>query len=60
MLALLGFGTIAVFLTLIITKRLSVITALVLVPIVFGLLAGVPIKGLAEMMLAGIRELDME
>ena len=56
MLALLGFGTIAVFLTLIITKRLSVITALVLVPIVFGLLAGVPIKGLAEMMLAGIKQ----
>lgn len=56
MLALLGFGTIVVFLILIISKRLSVITALVLVPIVFGLLAGVSIKDLAEMMLAGIKQ----
>ena len=56
MLALFGFGTIAVFLILIIMKRLSVITALVLVPIVFGLLAGVGVKDLAEMMLAGIKQ----
>jgi CitMHS family citrate-Mg2+:H+ or citrate-Ca2+:H+ symporter len=36
MLALYGFATIIVFRILIITKRLSVITALVLVPIVFA------------------------
>ena len=56
MIALLGFAIIAVFLILIITKRLSVITGLVLVPIVFGLLAGVPIKELADMMLTGIKQ----
>lgn len=56
MLALLGFGTIAVFLILIISKRLSVITALVLVPIVFGLLAGVSVKELADMMLTGLKQ----
>lgn len=40
MLAFWGFCTIAVLLTLIMTKRMSVIVALVLVPITFGLLAG--------------------
>lgn len=40
MLAFWGFCTIAVLLTLIMTKRMSVVVALVLVPIVFGLLAG--------------------
>ncbi|UTA66369.1 CitMHS family transporter [Emticicia sp. 21SJ11W-3] len=56
MLALLGFATIVVFLVLIITKRLSVITALVLVPVVFGLLAGFKPKELGDMMLAGIKQ----
>lgn len=56
MLAFLGFATIIVFLTLILTKRLSVITALVVVPIVFGLIAGVGVKELSEMMLAGIKQ----
>jgi citrate-Mg2+:H+ or citrate-Ca2+:H+ symporter, CitMHS family len=54
--ALLGFATIVVFLILILTKRLSVITALVLVPVVFGLLAGFHPKELGEMMLAGIKQ----
>ncbi|RBP81837.1 citrate transporter [Marinomonas rhizomae] len=40
MLAFWGFCTIAVLLTLIMTKRMSVVVALVLVPIVFALLAG--------------------
>lgn len=56
MLAFLGFATIAVFLVLIITKRLSVLTALVLVPAVFGLLSGANPKELAEMMLAGLKQ----
>lgn len=56
MLALLGFLTIAVFLILIMTKRVSVITALVLVPLVFGFLAGFGVKELGEMMLAGIKQ----
>ena len=56
MIALLGFATIAVFLFLILTKRLSVITALVLVPVVFGLFAGFNPKELGEMMLGGIKQ----
>lgn len=40
MLALLGFGMIVVFMTLIMTRRMSAIAALILVPIMFGLLAG--------------------
>ncbi|MHA4843991.1 CitMHS family transporter [Flavitalea antarctica] len=56
MLALLGFSTIVVFLILILTKRLSVITALVLVPVLFGLLSGLDPKELGEMMLAGIKQ----
>src|SRR5688572_21905315 len=56
MLALYGFATIAVFLILIITRRLSVITALVLVPIVFGVLSGTSVKELADMMLTGIKQ----
>ncbi|GAB3768512.1 citrate transporter CitH [Spirosoma horti] len=56
MLSLLGFATIAIFLVLIITKRLSVITALVLVPIIMGFLAGFDPKELGEMILAGIKQ----
>src|ERR1044071_1313898 len=56
MLAVLGFLIIAVFLTLILTKKLSVITALVLVPLVFGLVAGFGPKELGEMMLNGIKQ----
>jgi len=54
--ALLGFGTIATFLLLILTKRLSVITALVVVPIAFGLAAGFNPIELGEMMLGGIKQ----
>ncbi|MEY8189856.1 CitMHS family transporter [Peribacillus simplex] len=53
MLAILGFLTIGVFLYLIMTKRLSVLIALVLVPIVFSLIGGFGL-GIGEMMLAGI------
>lgn len=56
MLALLGFATIGVFLVLILTKRLPVLTALVLVPLVMGLLAGFNPKQLGEMVLAGLRQ----
>jgi CitMHS family citrate-Mg2+:H+ or citrate-Ca2+:H+ symporter len=55
-LSVLGFCTIAVFLILILTKRLSVITALVLVPVAFGLFAGFTPKELGEMMLNGIKQ----
>lgn len=56
MIAFLGFSTIAAFLILILTKRLSVITALVLIPVVFGLIAGFNPKELGEMMLGGIKQ----
>jgi CitMHS family citrate-Mg2+:H+ or citrate-Ca2+:H+ symporter len=53
MLAVLGFATIAVFLFAIMTKRLSVLVALILIPAVAGLLAGAG-PGLGKMMLDGI------
>ncbi|GAB4002713.1 citrate transporter CitH [Spirosoma daeguense] len=56
MLSLFGFATIGIFLALIISKRMSVITALVLVPLAMGLLAGFNPKELGEMILAGIKQ----
>jgi citrate-Mg2+:H+ or citrate-Ca2+:H+ symporter, CitMHS family len=56
MLAVLGFATIVVFLVLIMLKKLSVITALVIIPVVFGLLAGFDFSELGEMALAGIKQ----
>lgn len=54
MLALFGFLTITVFLYSIVSKRLSVIVALVLIPIVFGIIAGFGLE-LGEHMLEGIQ-----
>jgi citrate-Mg2+:H+ or citrate-Ca2+:H+ symporter, CitMHS family len=56
MLAVLAFAMIATFMTLIMTKRLSALVALILVPTVFAIAAGFT-QGLGEMMFAGIREL---
>ncbi len=56
MLSILGFATIFVFLILIFTKKISVITALVITPIVFGLMAGFNPKELGEFSLAGIKQ----
>ena len=56
MLAIFGFATIIVFLVLIITKRLSVITALVIVPIVFAFIAGFDYKEIGNMALTGIKQ----
>jgi CitMHS family citrate-Mg2+:H+ or citrate-Ca2+:H+ symporter len=56
MLALYGFLIIIVFLLLIISKKMSVITALVLVPIIFGVIAGFNHNELGEMALTGIRQ----
>lgn len=56
MLTTLAFGMVLVFMTLIMTKKLSPITALILVPIAFGLLAG--FRGeLGAMMVDGIGRL---
>src|SRR5690625_2412315 len=54
MLALLGFLTILVFLILILTKRMSVIVSLIMVPIVFALLGGITVD-LGPIMLEGIQ-----
>ena len=56
MLALFGFATILVFLVLIMTKKMSVMTALVIIPIIFGLIAGFNPKELGEFALAGIKQ----
>ncbi len=56
MLTALAFGMVATFMALIMTKRLAPITALVLVPIAFGALAGFAPK-LGPMMLDGIKNI---
>jgi CitMHS family citrate-Mg2+:H+ or citrate-Ca2+:H+ symporter len=56
MLTALAFGMVATFMALIMTKRLAPITALVLVPIAFGVLAGFAPK-LGPMMLDGIKNI---
>ncbi len=56
MLAILAFAMVATFMTLIMTKRLSALVALILVPTVFAIGAGF-VGGLGTMMLAGVREL---
>ncbi len=53
MLAALGFATIAIFLFAIMTKRVSVLVALILIPAAAGLVAGAG-EGLGKMMLEGI------
>src|SRR6478735_3896077 len=56
MLALYGFIIIIIFLVLIITRRLSVITALVLVPVILAFIAGFDYKEIGTMALAGIKQ----
>lgn len=53
MLALWGFLTIAIFLYLILSKRVSVIVALILVPVIFGLFT-TDVKSLGDMILEGV------
>ena len=56
MIALLAFGMVVAFMTLIMTKRMSPLIALILVPVVFGVAGGFA-PGLGRMMLEGIRNL---
>src|SRR5512147_10039 len=56
MLTLLAFAMVAVFMALIMTKRMSVLTALILVPVAFALLGGFA-HDLGPMMLDGVRAL---
>jgi len=55
-LTLLAYGMVIAFMALIMTKRMSPITALILVPIAFGLAGGFAPQ-LGEMMVAGITKL---
>jgi CitMHS family citrate-Mg2+:H+ or citrate-Ca2+:H+ symporter len=55
-LALLGFGMITTFILLIMTKRLSPQVALILVPILFGLISGAS-SGIGKMMFDGLKEI---
>lgn len=55
-LALLGFGMVAAFMTLIMTGRLAPVVALIVTPIVFGLLAGHGLE-LGPMMLEGVKKI---
>ncbi|HKU16316.1 MAG TPA: CitMHS family transporter [Steroidobacteraceae bacterium] len=57
MLTWLGFGMVTTFMTLIMTRRLSPLVALIAVPILFALLGGFAGLQLGEMMLAGLRTL---
>ncbi|MGC3020095.1 CitMHS family transporter [Brevibacterium sp. FAM 24630] len=57
MLVILGFAMIGVFMTLIMTKRLSPILALILVPTVFGLFAGAGL-GIGEMVMDAIASMS--
>jgi CitMHS family citrate-Mg2+:H+ or citrate-Ca2+:H+ symporter len=56
-LAWLGFGMVITFMTLIMTRRLSPLVALISVPIVFALLGGFGGADLGAMMLSGLRTL---
>ncbi|MFZ4464152.1 MAG: CitMHS family transporter [Bacteroidales bacterium] len=56
MLALLGFGMVFTFITLIMTKRLSPQVALTLIPILFGLIAGAG-KEIGPMMADGLKSI---
>jgi CitMHS family citrate-Mg2+:H+ or citrate-Ca2+:H+ symporter len=53
MLAVLGFGSIALFTVLVMTKRLSAVAALLLIPTVFGLVGGFGVD-VGDMMIAGV------
>lgn len=55
MLSVLGFAMVLVFMTLIMTKRLSPMVALIVVPILFALIAGLQPDAIGEMVLDGIK-----
>lgn len=57
MLVILGFAMILVFMTLIMTKKLSPILALIIVPTVFGLFAGAGM-GIGDMVMDAIKDMS--
>ena len=58
MLVLLGFAMIAVFMVLIMTKKLTPVLALIIVPTVFGLFAGAGL-GIGDMVMDFIESITM-
>lgn len=56
MITVLGFAMVATFMGLIMLKRVTPLVALIVVPVIFGLLAG-QAAGLGDMMMAGIGKL---
>lgn len=61
MLSFLAFAMVATFMTLIMTKRLSAIVALILIPVIFALIAGavagVDLTDFGKMMMSGVKDL---
>lgn len=57
MLTLLGFGMVIVFMTAIMTKRLSPMVALILIPILFAIVAGFGGPEIGPMMIDGVKTL---
>lgn len=55
MLTLLGFGMVLTFMTLIMTRRVSPLVALIAIPVIFAVSAGFGGEQLGKMMLEGIR-----
>jgi len=56
-LTLLGFGMVITFMTLIMTRRMSPLVALTLVPVIFAAIAGFGGRELGEMMIDGVKAL---
>ncbi len=56
MITFLGFAMVASFMVLIMTKRMTPLVALIVIPVIFGLFAG-ELSGLGPMMLEGIGKL---
>jgi citrate-Mg2+:H+ or citrate-Ca2+:H+ symporter, CitMHS family len=57
LLMLLGYAMIVTFMVLIMTKRLSPMVALTLVPVIFALVAGFSHDAIGEMMIDGVKKL---
>ncbi len=57
MLTVLGFGMVITFMALIMTRRLSPLVALIVIPILFALVGGFGGEGIGKMMLDGVKTL---
>jgi citrate-Mg2+:H+ or citrate-Ca2+:H+ symporter, CitMHS family len=56
MLAILGFLTITLFLTLVISKKLSVLLALIIIPVFFAIIGGFEPQAIGDMIVTGIKQ----